>query len=91
MSQVTSISSKTSIAHPSRCATADAGVLWMASGPGRVQRGDVVAVVMNDYDDAIGCRMRRQGAVAGHELHADRRTHRRPENHRTEQGEGSTP
>ena len=29
------------------------GVLWMASGPGRVQRGDVVAVVMNDYDDAI--------------------------------------
>ncbi|WP_210484714.1 succinylglutamate desuccinylase/aspartoacylase family protein [Microvirga antarctica] len=29
-----------------------AGVLWMASGPGRVQRGDVVAVVMNDYDEA---------------------------------------
>jgi N-alpha-acetyl-L-2,4-diaminobutyrate deacetylase len=29
------------------------GVLWMASGPGRVQRGDVVAVVMNDYDDAV--------------------------------------
>ena len=29
------------------------GVLWMASGPGRVQRGDVVAVVMNDYDDAL--------------------------------------
>jgi N-alpha-acetyl-L-2,4-diaminobutyrate deacetylase len=28
------------------------GVLWMASGPGRVQRGDVVAVVMNDYDEA---------------------------------------
>jgi len=28
------------------------GVLWMAAGPGRVQRGDVVAVVMNDYDDA---------------------------------------
>jgi N-alpha-acetyl-L-2,4-diaminobutyrate deacetylase len=25
------------------------GVLWMASGPGRVQRGDVVAVVMTDY------------------------------------------
>jgi predicted deacylase len=29
------------------------GVLWMASGPGRVQRGDVVAVVMNDYDEAL--------------------------------------
>jgi predicted deacylase len=29
------------------------GVLWMASGPGRVQRGDVVAVVMSDYDDAL--------------------------------------
>ena len=28
------------------------GVLWMASGPGRVQRGDVVAVVMNDYDES---------------------------------------
>jgi predicted deacylase len=28
------------------------GTLWMASGPGRVQRGDVVAVVMNDYDDS---------------------------------------
>jgi N-alpha-acetyl-L-2,4-diaminobutyrate deacetylase len=28
------------------------GVLWMAAGPGRVQRGDVVAVVMRDYDDA---------------------------------------
>jgi predicted deacylase len=27
------------------------GVLWMAAGPGRVQRGDVVAVVMRDYDD----------------------------------------
>jgi N-alpha-acetyl-L-2,4-diaminobutyrate deacetylase len=27
------------------------GVLWMAAGPGRVQRGDVVAVVMCDYDD----------------------------------------
>ena len=25
------------------------GVLWMASGPGRVQRGDCVAVVMEDY------------------------------------------
>ena len=30
-----------------------AGVLWMAAGPGRVQRGDVVAVLMNDYDDAL--------------------------------------
>ena len=29
------------------------GVLWMASGPGRVQRGDAVAVVMNDYDAAV--------------------------------------
>lgn len=28
------------------------GVVWMASGPGRVQRGDVVAVVMNDYEEA---------------------------------------
>jgi N-alpha-acetyl-L-2,4-diaminobutyrate deacetylase len=27
------------------------GVLWMASGPGRVQRGDCVAVVMQDYAD----------------------------------------
>ena len=27
------------------------GVLWMAAGPGRVERGDVVAVLMNDYDD----------------------------------------
>jgi predicted deacylase len=27
------------------------GVLWMAAGPGRVQRGDVVGVVMTDYDD----------------------------------------
>lgn len=26
------------------------GVLWMASGPGRLHRGDVAAVVMNDYD-----------------------------------------
>jgi len=30
-----------------------AGVLWMAPGPGRVHRGDVVAVVMNDYDEAL--------------------------------------
>lgn len=29
------------------------GVLWMAAGPGRVQRGDVAAVVMSDYDDGI--------------------------------------
>lgn len=29
------------------------GVLWMASGPGRVQRGDVVAVVMQNYDDQM--------------------------------------
>jgi N-alpha-acetyl-L-2,4-diaminobutyrate deacetylase len=28
------------------------GVLWMAAGPGRVQRGDAVAVVMTDYDEA---------------------------------------
>jgi N-alpha-acetyl-L-2,4-diaminobutyrate deacetylase len=26
------------------------GYLWMAAGPGRVARGDVVAVVMSDYD-----------------------------------------
>ncbi|UZF93393.1 succinylglutamate desuccinylase/aspartoacylase family protein [Bosea sp. NBC_00550] len=26
------------------------GVLWMSAGPGRVQRGDVVAVLMEDYD-----------------------------------------
>jgi len=29
------------------------GVLWMAAGPGRVRRGDVVAVLMNDYDDEL--------------------------------------
>lgn len=28
------------------------GVLWMASGPGRILRGDVAAVVMTDYDPA---------------------------------------
>jgi predicted deacylase len=28
------------------------GVMWMAAGPGRVQRGDVLAVVMSDYDEA---------------------------------------
>jgi N-alpha-acetyl-L-2,4-diaminobutyrate deacetylase len=27
------------------------GLLWMAAGPGRVQRGDCVAVVMQDYAD----------------------------------------
>lgn len=27
------------------------GVLWMSAGPGRVQRGDAVAVVMEDYDE----------------------------------------
>ncbi len=26
------------------------GILWMAAGPGRVQRGDCVAVVMQDYE-----------------------------------------
>jgi len=29
---------------------AASGVLWMAAGPGRVQRGDCVAVVMQDYE-----------------------------------------
>ncbi|MGL4323971.1 MAG: succinylglutamate desuccinylase/aspartoacylase family protein [Beijerinckiaceae bacterium] len=29
------------------------GVLWMAPGPGRVQRGDCIGVVMQDYDAAI--------------------------------------
>lgn len=29
------------------------GVLWMAAGPGRVSRGDVVAVTMVDYDAEI--------------------------------------
>ena len=28
------------------------GVLWMSAGPGRVQRGDAVAVLMEDYDAA---------------------------------------
>lgn len=27
------------------------GVVWMAAGPGRVQRGDCVAVTMSDYDE----------------------------------------
>jgi len=27
------------------------GILWMSAGPGRVARGDTVAVVMNDYTD----------------------------------------
>jgi N-alpha-acetyl-L-2,4-diaminobutyrate deacetylase len=31
------------------------GVLWMSAGPGRVQRGDTVAVVMTDYvEGALG-------------------------------------
>ena len=29
------------------------GILWMSAGPGRVQRGDVVAVLMEDYDDTL--------------------------------------
>ncbi len=29
------------------------GVLWMAAGPGRVTRGDPVAVIMSDYDDKL--------------------------------------
>jgi predicted deacylase len=29
------------------------GMMWMAAGPGRVQRGDVLAVVMSDYDEAV--------------------------------------
>jgi N-alpha-acetyl-L-2,4-diaminobutyrate deacetylase len=29
------------------------GVLWMSAGPGRVQRGDAVAVLMEDYDDTL--------------------------------------
>ena len=29
------------------------GIMWMSAGPGRVQRGDVVAVLMEDYDDAL--------------------------------------
>lgn len=28
------------------------GILWMSAGPGRVQRGDCVGVVMQDYDGA---------------------------------------
>jgi predicted deacylase len=27
------------------------GTIWMAAGPGRVQRGDVVAVTMSEYDE----------------------------------------
>jgi N-alpha-acetyl-L-2,4-diaminobutyrate deacetylase len=43
------------IDHPPReLRYGNSGVLWMAAGPGRVQRGDVVAVVMRDYDDAAG-------------------------------------
>ena len=29
------------------------GVIWMGAGPGRVARGDVVAVIMSDYDESI--------------------------------------
>lgn len=29
------------------------GVLWMSAGPGRIARGDAVAVVMTDYDDTL--------------------------------------
>jgi N-alpha-acetyl-L-2,4-diaminobutyrate deacetylase len=29
------------------------GVIWMAAGPGRVTRGDAVAVTMQDYDDRL--------------------------------------
>jgi predicted deacylase len=29
------------------------GIMWMSAGPGRVQRGDVVAVLMEDYDDKL--------------------------------------
>lgn len=36
---------------PTKLRYAVSGVLWMASGPGRVQRGDVVAVVMQDYQE----------------------------------------
>jgi N-alpha-acetyl-L-2,4-diaminobutyrate deacetylase len=28
------------------------GILWMSAGPGRVQRGDAIAVLMEHYDDA---------------------------------------
>jgi predicted deacylase len=30
------------------------GVLWMSAGPGRVERADAVAVVMEDYDASAG-------------------------------------
>ena len=30
------------------------GIVWMAPGPGRVQRGDVVFVLMKDYVDDWG-------------------------------------
>ena len=29
------------------------GVVWMAAGPGRITRGDPVAVIMTDYDDKL--------------------------------------
>lgn len=30
------------------------GILWMSAGPGRVARGDTVAVVMSDYEEPTG-------------------------------------
>jgi N-alpha-acetyl-L-2,4-diaminobutyrate deacetylase len=38
---------------PIELSYASSGLTWTASGPGRVQRGDCVAVVMTDYDDAL--------------------------------------
>lgn len=32
---------------------ATSGILWMGAGPGRVQRGDCVGVVMQDYDPVV--------------------------------------
>ena len=29
------------------------GILWMSAGPGRVARGDTVAVIMNDYGSEV--------------------------------------
>ena len=46
------ISSRTSTAQPIEVRYRRDGVLWMSAGPGRVQRGDAVAVLMEDYDDA---------------------------------------
>ncbi|MEM7445765.1 MAG: succinylglutamate desuccinylase/aspartoacylase family protein [Pseudomonadota bacterium] len=42
------------IDHPPRAiGYGRSGVLWMAAGPGRVSRGDVVAVTMVDYDAEV--------------------------------------